>query len=261
MLDATTKSGYDNVLGIIDLATKHLMFIPARGRHAAAVCHELLYEVIARRGCPLLIHSDHAREFISKAMTQLTSIIGCSTTTTKGHNPQANATMERCWQFLNKCIRQMSKSQYDNIHLYLPLITACWNQTPNAITGISPFEAEHGMKARTIIDALNSNDLDQGMSATSEDLATIMTSVTAFNKIAARIQAIHKTQTALLLSKSGIPGKPYEVGSKVSFYKPPTAADVMKAGRKAKHLTQFHGPATITESLSNNGTTCIQIRI
>ena len=92
---------------------------------------------------------------------------------------------------------------------------------------------------------LNSNDLDQGMSA------TIMTSVTAFNKIAARIQAIHKTQTALLLSKSGIPGKPYEVGSKVSFYKPPTAADVMKAGRKAKHLTQFHGPATITESLSH----------
>ena len=105
------------------------------------------------------------------------------------------------------------------------------------------------------VDALNSNDLDQGMSATSEDLATIMTSVTAFNKIAARIQAIHKTQTALLLSKSGIPGKPYKVGSKVSFYKPPTAADVMKASRKAKHLTQFHGPATITESLSNNGTT------
>jgi len=91
-----TKSGYDNVLGIIDLATKYLILIATKGREAAVVCHNLLYEVIARRGCPLLIHSDHAKEFISKAMTQLTQIIGCKATTTKGHNPQANATMERC---------------------------------------------------------------------------------------------------------------------------------------------------------------------
>ena len=42
---------------------------------------------------------------------------------------------------------------------------------------------------------------------------------------------------------------------KVSFDKPKTAAAVARAGRKAKHLTQFHGPAVLTESLSKNNTT------
>ena len=149
----------------------------------------------------------------------------------------------------------MSKSQYDNIHLYLPLISACWNQTPSSITGISPFEAEHGMKARSISDSLTEETLDSSMPATAKDIATIIASAKAYNKIAANIQAIHKTQTALLLSKKGLTTKPFKVGMKVSFYKPPTAADIARAGRKAKHLTQFHGPAVLTESLSKNNTT------
>ena len=70
----------------------------------------------------------------------------------------------------------------------------------------------------------------------------------------ANIQAIHKTQTALLLSKKGLPAKRFKVGMKVSFYKPPTAADIARAGRKAKHLTQFHGPAVLTQSLSKSNT-------
>ena len=63
--------------------------------------------------------------------------------------------------------------------------------TPSATTGISPFEAEHGMKARSIADSLVENPTTEGMEASADDLATIATSARAFHKIAA--QSSHGT--------------------------------------------------------------------
>ena len=146
--------GYTQILGIIDLATNALTLIALKQRTAAATAHTILYEIVVRKGCPKLIHSDAAQEFISQAMKSLTSIIGCAQTTTKGHNPQANSTIERVWAFVGTSLRQMTKEQYENFHLYMPIVASVWNSLPNSTTGISPFELEHGMKPRTISDSM-----------------------------------------------------------------------------------------------------------
>ena len=65
----------------------------------------------------------------------------------------------------------MSKSQYNNVHLYLPLISACWNQNPNVITNTSPFEAEHVMKARSITDPLTEDLVESSSPANLNDIA------------------------------------------------------------------------------------------
>ena len=252
---AMNKLGFNNILGIIDLATNSLVLVATKGRTAAVTAHNILYEIVTRKGCPLLIHSDAAQEFVSTAMKSLSAIIGCKQTTTKAHNPRGNATIERIWQFTNKCLRQMSKAQYANFHLYMPIISHVWNSLPNSTTGISPFEAEHGMKPRSIAESLTEIAPTEGLPATATDLATIATSVTAFTKIAAEVQALQKVRTANKLNANGTSKHTYKIGDQVAFFIPPTEEEANKANRKAKHLMQFKGPATIVASLSKNNTT------
>ena len=38
-------------------------------------------------------------------------------------------------------------------------------------------------------------------------------------------------------------------GMEVYFYKPPSQAEVLKKGRKAKHLQHYHGPAVIVKKI------------
>ena len=248
------KLGYSNILGIIDLATKHLVLRAVRQRTAQTTAKVFLYDVIVHKGFPLLIHSDHAREFISNAMQTLSRSVGCALTTTKAHNPQGNATIERVWMYVCKCLRQMSQAQYQQFHLYMPLMALAWNTMENAITNISPFEAEHGMKPRSAIETYHQLPPDSGRAAGEADIQSIIKSVKAFSLEASKIQALAKTLNAQILNKSGF-YREYKIGDKVSFYIPPSQKEITRAQRRPKHLLQYRGPATIVAILSPNHTT------
>ncbi len=53
------------------------------------------------------------------------------------------------------------------------------------------------------------------------------------------------------LNQSGkvISGEPLEKGDKVYFYRPPSQQEVLKIGRKTKHLMHYQGPAIIIGSI------------
>ncbi len=53
------------------------------------------------------------------------------------------------------------------------------------------------------------------------------------------------------LNQSGkvISGKSLEKGDKVYFFRPPSQQEVLKRGRKAKHLMHYQGPAIIIGSI------------
>ena len=72
------KLGYNNILGIIDLATGNLVLKAVRNRTAANTAHTLLYDIVVRKGIPLRFHSDAAKEFLSTAMSTLQSLLGMS---------------------------------------------------------------------------------------------------------------------------------------------------------------------------------------
>jgi hypothetical protein len=46
-------------------------------------------------------------------------------------------------------------------------------------------------------------------------------------------------------SGSRVEDKGLSPGDRVYFYKPPTQQEVVRRGRKAKHLAHYHGPATV----------------
>jgi hypothetical protein len=51
------------------------------------------------------------------------------------------------------------------------------------------------------------------------------------------------------LNQSGrqISEEPFQTGTRVYFYRPPSQQEVLKTGRKVKHLMHYRGPATVTK--------------
>ena len=250
------SAGYNNILGIIDLATGTLVLKAVQGHTAANTAHTILYEIVLRKGCPMVFHSDAAKEFLSTAMRSLCNTIGCKQTSTKAHNPMGNSKMERTWAFVLSCLRQMTKQQYENFQLYLPVIAWVWNNTPSTTTNITPFEAEHGMKPRSITDSILATEPTLTKDIDPEDLSAIATSARAFQTTINNVNQLTKAETAAKkLNAAGRSTIRYKLGDKVSFFKPPSEGEARRANRNPKHLLPFCGPATITKSLSINNTT------
>ena len=101
-------------MGAIDLATSEIRLFATKGRSGATTTDAVLQGIVLRDGCPLIIHSDHAREFVGTCITTMQKVFGIHRTTTLAHHPTGNAKIERLWQYVTKCLRQMTEGQHDN---------------------------------------------------------------------------------------------------------------------------------------------------
>ena len=246
---AESTNGHNNVLGAMDLATSECRLFACKGRTAPTTMNCILHGIVLRDGCPLHLHSDAAREFLSKIMKKLCSIIGCKQTTTLAHHPTGNAAIERLWQFVARCLRLMSNEQYKRWEKYVRLMEFVWNTTFHNVLKCTPFEAAHGLPARSVLDTYVEQEAKrEGDLMTSDGIEAMKQTARAFEKqiYLFRKEAAEK-RAALARKGSNVQ---YKVGDEVSLFIPPTEQEAKRAGRKAKHLLFFRGPAIITEVLS-----------
>ena len=253
---AKSKRGFNNILGAIDLATAEARLFACRERTAMVLTDCTLHGIILRDGCPLHIHSDAAREFISKAMQRLCQLIGCQQTTTLAHHPTGNATIERLWQWVAACLRVMTKEQYHEFEKYVRLMEHTWNTSYHSVLKCSPFEAAHGIKARSAIDSLTrETSMVETDLMTSDGIEAMRTTARAFEQQIQNVRKEAAAANAELLRKGT--KKVFEVGDEVTFYLPPTEKEALNMGRKPKHLLQYRGPAFVTKRLSDT-TYCLE---
>jgi hypothetical protein len=79
--------------------------------------------------------------------------LGITQVTTGSHNSRSNAVVERFMQHLNGCLTKCDDTQYNNMRDYLPAIAFAHNTSFNSAINCTPFEAGHGLQARTITEA------------------------------------------------------------------------------------------------------------
>ena len=187
-------------------------------------------------------------------MNALSTTFGMRQTSTLAHNPKSNAKIERVWQYVGRALQSMTPTQYAQFHLYLPILSHVWNTIPDSDTGITPFEAEHGMKCRGIAESIMEDPPREGLPASADDLRTIAISARAFQEILRNVKAVEKSQASIRLNADGSSKIRYEVGDRVSFYLPPGDTLAKKMGKRKKHILQYSGPGEITKALSPNGT-------
>ena len=241
-----SKNGYKNILGIIDLATSELALFPTKDRKAKTVRECLLAGIFLSKGCPSTLHSDHAREFISKAVKRICSILGCRQTTTLAHHPTGNATIERVWQYITLVLRNCNNEQYKHWDGFVKLWEHTWNTNPHTLLEVSPFEAAHGMPAVSATETLANTPVMRITGMQKDDLIAIQKAAKA-NIIAMKQLRTHdKAMRAIKANQTKI-SQTFKVGDKVSFYIPPTGSEAARRStRKTKHLLQYKGPAVIT---------------
>ena len=203
-----------------------------------------------------MLHSDAAAEFLSDAMKLLSEATDTHTTTTLGHNAQANGTIEVFWRYWNRCMRLLSDDHYRKWPQFTSRICYAYNTAIHeALGGISPYEIFFGVAARNpFATAVYSRHIDAelptaNLNDPAEFAAAVKISAAAFTRLARNHTEHVRTSTADRLNRKGTP-RTYSIADKVKIRIPPTHEMMLATGRRSSHLASWRGPCTITARLS-----------
>jgi hypothetical protein len=251
---------------MVDLFTREtlLEWLPSRKQNL--VVQIVMRRIIFERGVPFSIRSDNAPELMRGLVQQLCSYLNISQIRTGGHNPRGNAICERSNQTLGAMIRKLDDQQYKNLKFYIPAFQFAMNTTIHSSIGCSPFEAGHGLPASTLSSARllaaryphNSLEGQEGDEIEDSEPSELQGKIKDLIELAMRMVEVakatsewHRRMTSDNLSQNGkkINLEDYQIGTEVYFYKPPTALEAEKKGRKAKHMDHYAGPARIIKQI------------
>jgi transposase InsO family protein len=258
-------SGETEALAIMDSFTKTVTVIALPNREASTLAPRLLDEIFFRRGAPDIIHSDEAQEFMSELLAQITAATGTTRTTTCGHNAQSNGEIESWWRFWNRAMKFLSPSDYLNWPSFAQRICFAYNAVPHESLGLtSPFEMDYGAPPVSAFAPplpLDAPDLTPDEEDAQQQIqppkvispawaaAAIRISVAAFHRFALAHTSYVQATTKERLNQQGTPTT-FQVNDRVKIYVPPTHAQILRTGRRAKHIVAWRGPCRITQILS-----------
>jgi hypothetical protein len=141
------------ILVAVDLCTREATIWFLTNRKQDDVARALLTGLIFQKGVPLSFHNDEAPEFVRSVVAAMNRYLGIQQTTTGFHNPRSNAVIERFMQHLNACLSKCDDSQYKNMRDFFPAIAFAHSTAFNSAINCTPFEAGHGLRAKTITEA------------------------------------------------------------------------------------------------------------
>ena len=141
------------ILTAVDLCTREVLLWWLPDRQQKRVANALISGLIFRKGVPVTLKSDNAPELMQGVVRDINAYLNISQITTGGHNPRGNAICERNNQMIGAMLRKCTKSQYNNLKEYLPAMAFAINTTKSSTLNCTPFEAGHGLPARTVATA------------------------------------------------------------------------------------------------------------
>ena len=254
------------ILSAVDLCTREVTFWWLRDRKQERVACALISGLIFVRGVPMTLRSDNAPELMQGVVRDVNSYLNIQQITTGGHNPRGNAICERVNQMIGGMLRKCTDAQYANIKAYLPAMAFAINTTNSSTLNSTPFEAGHGLPARTVATAradaarlqfnlergTGDNTLEDISSHFDSSLHKVMLELSTRLADAANAESEwHRRMTSEKLNMTGrqIAKDLLALGAKVYFYKPPTQQETIRRSRMAKHCQHYHGPAAVVKKI------------
>jgi ribA/ribD-fused uncharacterized protein len=146
------RKTYENILVIIDSYSKYLVVVPLYNMETKYVVNALLQHWFLVFGCasklsinlqhddPSVIHSDNARNFKSRVMTELAELLHINTSFSLPHNPQGNSAAENSVRIVLSILRKMVYDYPSTFKKMLPFVTSSYNSARHTSTGLSPYE-------------------------------------------------------------------------------------------------------------------------
>jgi deoxyuridine 5'-triphosphate nucleotidohydrolase len=146
-----TDGGKAYICTMQDGFTRYVTATTIQNKYAETVAGAVLDSFITKFGCPTRIHSDQGSEFRNNLWTGLMDRLQIKKTETPTYNPHSNL-VERFHRSLNQILRVHMSREDRSWERFVPMACFAYNTKINATTGISPFEAWMGRKAKMPID-------------------------------------------------------------------------------------------------------------
>ena len=139
------SNGSNTILVIIDCLTKQLIFIPTVNTITSPMLAKLfILHVFSKHGVPSHVTSNCGMGFISAFFCSLGKVLDMKLHFTSGYHPEGNGQTECANQILEQYLQVYCNYQQGNWSNLFPRAEFSYNNTPNAMTGLSPFYANKG---------------------------------------------------------------------------------------------------------------------
>ncbi len=257
------------ILVMIDLFTRETILTHLNNRTQDNVAKAIIRNIIFQREVPRSLRTDNALELssLTGAVSAICEYLRIDQIRTGRHNPRGNSICERVNQSIGAMIRKLSDQDYKQLKtIALPAFQFALYTTFNSAIGCTPFEAGHGLAATTIAQArlqatrYATNEEGGRDGDTLEDVDQFFDQSVIKDQLelAVRMAEVvrstsewHRRMTADNLSQSGqaVNLANYPIGVEAYLYKPPSMAETITRGRRAKHIDHYIEPGIITKHI------------
>ncbi|XP_024146840.2 uncharacterized protein LOC112157953 [Oryzias melastigma] len=146
------SKGIANVLIITDHFTRYAQAFPTKDQKSITVAKVLWEKYFVHYELPARIHSDQGRDFESRLIKDLLSMLGIRKSQTSPYHPQGEAQPERFNRTLLSMLGTLESVKKQNWSQHISQLVHAYNCSKNESTGYSPYFLMFGRNARLPVD-------------------------------------------------------------------------------------------------------------
>ena len=146
------SSNTENVLVITDHYTRYAQAFPTKDQKASTVAKVLWEKYFVHYGLPKRVHSDQGRDFESRLIHELLTMLGVEKSRTTPYHPQGDPQPERFNRTLLNMLGTLDVKKKNRWSQYIGHLVHSYNCTQNEATGYSPYFLMFGREARLPVD-------------------------------------------------------------------------------------------------------------
>lgn len=155
------SKGIGNVLIVTDHFSRYAQAFPTKNQKASTVAKVLWEKYFVHYGLPARIHSDQGRDFESRLIKELLSMLGVRKSRTSPYHPQGDAQPERFNRTLLSMLGTLDTVKKQNWSQHISQLVHAYNCTKNDATGYSSYFIMFGREARLPVDLCFGRVLDE----------------------------------------------------------------------------------------------------
>ena len=107
-------------------------------------------------GIVRVLISGNASNLVSGLNQALYQLLGIEMRTSSPYHSEGNASIERFWGTLRSLLSHLNETNnFQNWDLFLPYLLFCYQNVPNELTNVTPYELVFGHSCRNILDVLH----------------------------------------------------------------------------------------------------------
>jgi len=145
----TDKSGYNQIMVVIDRLSKQAISIPCHKNIDAREMARLFIQWVYRFGhTPETIVSDRGPQFVSRFWSEFCRILGVKVKLSTAYHKETDGQTEIMNKYIDQRLRPFVNYYQDNWSQLLPLIDRAQATLPHSSTGLSPYQILYGAEPR-----------------------------------------------------------------------------------------------------------------